>query len=91
MGERQLQNAEEKTSKYETRLSLEHQPPELNLGNLLVTHLAGLQTQNPEAFAILTEKIQEGFFGESHGKKTLNDFADQILQTIVHPEEENAD
>ena len=63
---------------------------DLNLEELLSNCIKGLQTKHPEAHTLLTKKFEERFFEESQGKKVFEDLADQILQAITQPEEENA-
>ena len=55
---------------------------ETNFEELLKTNLAILESQNPDAYSILLDKAQKGFFEASHGRATFNDIADQILKTI---------
>ena len=89
MDEQQNQHLEEKVIGDENKLDQEHFLTDMKLSDLLEKYLAGLASQNPDAHNILLEKIQNGFFEESHGRKALNDLADQILHTVKSQESEN--
>ena len=89
MGEQQDQNPEGKKVKDEDKFDQKHLSTDSKLADLLEDHLASLASQNPDAKNILSEKILNGFFEESHGRKALNDLADQILQTVKSQERED--
>jgi len=84
------QNIEDERNESAECLGDEELLGDLQMNDLLESHLAALQTQNPDAYTILVEKIRDGFFEESQGKKIFADLADQILLTILIPEKENA-
>ncbi|MFC1879348.1 hypothetical protein ACFLZW_05495 [Chloroflexota bacterium] len=89
MDDQQNHKLDEKAIRDEYKLDQEHLSTDMKLGDLLEDYLARLASQNPDAHNILLEKIRNGFFEESHGRKALNDLADQVLQTVKSQEKED--